>query len=205
MIELLDVKAEDTFGYRIDGKIEKADMEMVFDRVERKMETSGQLNFYAEVKSLNVADVAPDALVEELRRLIRHPSMLVNIRKGVLVTDIPWLKKAFEVECALIPTLEGASFSFGEEEQALEWLKTDQREGSRLDITVTEMVETSALKVAGGFALGLLAAGVMSTRQRKALSLGVIAGTIFAGLPLAIKVLNNNRQLLEYTEKEIES
>ena len=180
-------------------------MEMVFDRIEEKMEASGQVNFYAEVKSLHVADVSPDALVEELRRLVRHPSTIVNVRKGVLVTDIPWLKRAFDVECALIPTLTGKSFSFGEEATALEWLNTDQREGKRLDITIEEMVETSALKVAGGFALGLFAAGLLNRGQRKAVSLGVLAGTVLAGLPLAIKVLNNNRQLFECSELPAET
>ncbi|MDH3492516.1 MAG: STAS/SEC14 domain-containing protein, partial [Acidobacteriota bacterium] len=82
MIELLDLNTENTLGYRIDGKIDKADMERVFDVIEQKLEDSGQLNFYAEVKSLNVAEVSPDAIFEELRRLIRHPSTLVNIRKG---------------------------------------------------------------------------------------------------------------------------
>jgi len=204
MIELLDLNTENTLGYRIDGKIDKADMERVFDVIEQKLEDSGQLNFYAEVKSLNVAEVSPDAIFEELRRLIRHPSTLVNIRKGVLVTDIPWLRRAFEVECSLLPTLTGKSFSFGEEKQALEWLRADQREGKRLDITLEELVETSVLKVAGGFALGLLAASLMNRSQRKAVSLGVMAGAVFAGLPLAIKVLNNNRQLFECSEVEAE-
>ena len=199
MIEVLDLNTENTFGYRIDGKIEKTDMETVFDKLEEKTDSSGQVNFYAEVKSLHVSEVSTDALVEELRRLIRHPSTLINIRKGVLVTDIPWLKKAFEVECALIPTLTGKTFSFGEEEKALEWLNTDQREGKRLDITFEEMVETSVLKVAGGFALGILAGGLMNRSQRKAVSLGMLAGTVLVGLPLAIKVLNNNRHLLDFS------
>ncbi len=196
MIELLDLKTDDTFGYRIDGKIEKADMELVFDDIEKKMEKGGKINFYAEVKQLNVKDVAPEALIEELRRLFRHPGILVNIGKGVLVTDIPWLKRAFEIECALIPTMTGKSFSFGEEALAREWLRTDQREGRRLDITFDEMAETSALKFAAGVGIGLLAAGLLNVKQRKAVGLGVLAGTFIVGIPLGIKVLNNNRQLL---------
>ncbi len=196
MIELLDLNAEDTFGYRVDGKVDKADMELAYDEIEKKMETAGKVNFYAEVKSLNVKDVSSEAIMEEFRRLIRHPSILVNIGKGVLVTDIPWLKKAFEIECALIPTMTGKSFSFGEEALALDWLRTDQREGKRLDITVDEMVETTVLKAAGGFALGLLVANLLGPKQRKVVGMGIMAGAFLAGLPLAIKVLNNNRQLI---------
>jgi len=196
MIEILDLKAEDTFGYRLEGSVEKGDMTKAYDEIERKMERAGKLNFYMEVRSLHFSDFSKDALVEEIRRILRHPSILVNVAKGALVTDIGWLKKAFEVESALIPTFTGKTFSFGEEALALEWLKTDQREGHRLDITLPEMVETSALKVAAGFALGLLAAGIFNSRQRKAMGLGVLAGTFIVGIPLGIKVLNNNRQLL---------
>ena len=196
MIELLDLKTENTFGFRIDGHIDKADMVLTYDKIEKMNESGQKLNLYAEIKSMDLADVSMEAIKEEFRRLLQNPSILWNVSKGVLVTDIPWIQKAFEIECALIPTFTGKSFALGEEAAALEWLRTDQREGHRLDITVPEMVETSALKVVSGFAIGLLAAGLMNKKQRKALSLGVLAGTMIAGIPLAIKVLNNNRQLL---------
>lgn len=205
MIEILELNTENTFGYRVDGKIEKADMELVFDKIEQRMAAGGKINLYAELKNFTVSDVEPEAIKEEIRRLIRHPSTFVNINKIVLVTDIDWIRKAFEIECALIPTMTGKSFSAGEEAAALEWLNTDQREGKRLDITFPELVETSALKVAGGFALGLLTAGLLDRKQRKFVSIGLLAGTVLAGLPLAIKVLNNNRQLFECAEEETKS
>ena len=96
-------------------------------------------------------------------------------------------KNGIAFECGLIPTLEGESFSFGQEAVAKEWLKTDQREANRLDITFAELAETSTLKVASGFALGLLTAGLFSKMQRKNIGKAVLLGTVAAGVPLGIR------------------
>lgn len=197
MIEILDLKSEDLFGYRVDGKVEKADMEMVFDEIERKTADGQRLKVYAEIRNMSIGDLTQEAMKEEVRRLFKHPRMLVDFNKAVVVTDIGWIRKAFDIECALIPTLTGKSFSVDEAAAALEWLQADQRAGQRLDITFTELAETSALKFAGGFAFGLLAASLFDSKQRKALGLGVLAGSMIVGLPLGIKFLNNNRQLFE--------
>ena len=61
---------------------------------------------------------------------------------------------------------------------------------------ITKLAETSTLKFAGGFALGMLTAGLLSTTQRTKLGKAIMIGTIAAGIPLGIKVINNNRQLL---------
>jgi uncharacterized membrane protein YebE (DUF533 family) len=96
----------------------------------------------------------------------------------------------------LIPTLTGETFSSDKKNKALEWLRTDQRAPSRMDITVAEFAETATLKAAGGFALGLLTASLFSEKQRKNIGWTLLAGGVAAGIPLAIKVLNNNRKLL---------
>ncbi len=195
MIELLDLQSKNTFGYRMDGGIEKSDMEMVFDSFEDKMGDGKKLSLYAEIKSIDLGEISAEAMKEELRRIYHHPEILVNVSKGALVTDIPWLRRAFEIESALVPTFTGKSFRFGEEALALEWLQTDQREASRLDITLGELTQTSTLKFAAGLGLGFLAASLFSKKQRQALGIGILAGTVLAGLPLGIKILNNNRQL----------
>jgi hypothetical protein len=98
---------------------------------------------------------------------------------------------------ALLPTLEGTSFSFGEEDKAIEWLRTDQRQSERLDLTESEMTQVAFFKSAAGFGLGLLAASLFTREQRRNLGLSVLLGSIVLSLPVSLKVLNNNRQLLE--------
>ena len=201
MLEIIEFTHNDTVGFRLDGLVGEAETKLAYDELEKKMADVGKIKLYMEVESLQFSDITKEAFKEEMRRLFAHPGILVNVAKGALVTDLTWLKRAFEIESALIPTFVGKTFAPGEEAEAREWLETDQRAGQRLDITMPELVETSALKVASGFALGLLFAGLFDSKKRKALSIGVLAGTVLAGIPLAIKVLNNNRQLFECEEE----
>lgn len=196
MIEILDINDKNILGYKIDGKIEKTDLQQVFSSLENKVKNNGKVKFYAEIKNFGAGDLTAEILKEDIKFWLEHPLIIPNIAKAVVVTDSDWIKTMFDVECALIPTLEGESFSFGEEEKALEWLRTDQREASRLDITFAELAETSTLKFAGGFALGLLTAGLFTEKQRKKIAAAILLGSFAAGIPLGLKVLNNNRQLL---------
>ena len=98
------------------------------------------------------------------------------------------------------------NFFFDEKDAALEWLKTDQRAGKRMDLTFGEFAETNILKVGGGFALGLLAASFLGKKTRKNIGKAVLVGTVAAGIPLGIKVLNNNRKLVSgerWTEENV--
>ncbi len=196
MIEIMDMNTENTLGFKVNGRIEKDDLQDVFKSFEEKMQNNGKVKFYTEISDVGLSDFTAEALKEDIKFCFKHPGMLPNFEKVALVTGSNWIKKVFAVECALIPTLEGKSFSFDEKEAAIEWLKTDQRAESRLDITFSEFAETSTLKFASGFAIGLLTAGLFGRNQRKTIGAAVMLGTLAAGIPLGIKMLNNNRQLL---------
>jgi hypothetical protein len=172
-------------------------MERFYDALETKMRNDEKVKVYAEVKSLSLGDITWEAIKEETRRLLNHPAILANLAKVVVVTDEPWVKREFAVECALMPTLEGTSFSFGEEDKAVAWLRTDQRKSLRLDLTESEMTQVAFFKSAAGFGLGLMAAGLFTKKQSRNLGLGVLLGSVVLALPISLKVLNNNRQLLE--------
>lgn len=161
MIKILDMKDENILGFKVDGKIEKDDLQDVFKLMEKKAGNNGKVQFYAEIKGFGLNDFSMEALKEDIKFWFKHPGIIPSIDKAALVTDMKWIEKAFDVECALIPTLTGESFSSDKKDEALEWLKTDQREPSRMDLTFSELAETSMLKFAGGFALGLLTAGLI--------------------------------------------
>jgi len=197
MIEIINTFDNDIVGFRFDGGIDKADMERFYDALESKMVNDKKVKIYAEVRSISLGDITWQAIKEETKRILKHPAILANLAKAVVVTDLPWVKTEFAVECALIPTLEGTSFSFGEEDKAVEWLRTDQRKSERLDLTQSEMTQVAFFKSAAGFGLGLLAAGLFTKEQRRNLGLGVLLGSVIFSLPISLKVLNNNRQLLE--------
>src|SRR5688500_7315440 len=196
MIEVINPFDNDIVGFRFDGGIDRADMERFYDALESKMENNKKVMVYAEVKSLSLGNVTWDAIKEETRRLLNHPAILANLAKAVVVTDLPWVKREFAVETALLPTLQGKSFSFGEEDKAVEWLRADQRKGRLLDLTDPVMPQVAFFKSAAGFGLGLQAASLFTKEQRRILGLGELLGSVIFSLPISIKVLNNNRQLL---------
>ena len=197
MIEVINMFDNGIVGFRFDGGIDREDMERFYDALESKMENDKKVMVYAEVKSLSLGDITWEAIKEETRRILNHPAILPNLAKAVVVTNLPWVKTEFALECALLPTLEGTSFSFGEEDKAMAWLRTDQRQGQRLDLTESEMTQVAFFKSAAGFGLGLLAASLFTKEQRRNLGLGVLLGSIVLSLPISLKVLNNNRRLLE--------
>ena len=194
MLETINTFDNNIIGFRLDGGIDKDEMARWYDQHEVRIASGEKLMLYAEIKNMSLGDVSWEAIKEEMRRLKKYPMFIANISKAVLVTDIEWLKKEFAVECALIPTLEGKSFSFGEENAAIEWLRTDQRAGKRLDVTMSELTRFGTVKTIGGFALGMLASNLLTRNQRRNVGLATLAGGILIGLPIALKIINNNRE-----------
>ncbi len=201
MFEVLKMRDTNTLGFKVDGRVEKTDVQEIYRLLEERSAEQGKIKFYAEIEHFGFDDFSMDALKEDIRLFLKHPGLVPNIAKVALVTDSRLIGKAFDLECALIPTLEGESFSLNKKDEALEWLKTDQREPNRLDITFSELAQISTLKFAAGIALGLLTAGLFSGRKRKNLGSAIMFGTFAAGIPFGIKVLNNNRHLLKIFNK----
>jgi hypothetical protein len=195
MIEILKMKDKNTIGINVDGKVEKADIERVFGELENAS-GNGKIKLYVEVSDFNLSDLSFEALKKDLQLWFANPGIITDIEKVALVSDSKLLKAGFDAECALIPTMTGKNFSFSAKDAAKTWLKTDQRADSRMDLTFGELAETSFLKAAGGFALGVLVGGLLSETQRTKVGKFVLIGTVAAGVPLAVKVLNNNRNLL---------
>ena len=97
MIEIIKINDENTFGFRIDGKIEKADMELAFNELESKLKNNGKIKIYAEVVDLNLGKISAEAIKSEFKALLKNPLIIANISKGVLVTDIEWVKTALHL------------------------------------------------------------------------------------------------------------
>ena len=206
MIEIIDINDTNIFGLRINGKFDAADVKRVFGALAEKVKGNNKFQLYYEVGNLDLSGISKDMIGEEFKYLYKNPAIVANMEKAALVTDVGWLKKVASVEFALIPTLEGKTFSFERKDAALEWLKTEQRAGKRLDLTFSELAENNVLKVAGGFALGLLAAGFFGEKKRKNIGKALLAGSVAVGIPFAIKVLNNNRKLVsgeKWTEENV--
>jgi hypothetical protein len=122
--------------------------------------------------------------------------MMTSLEKAVMVSDQGWLRKIFTLEMALIPTINGKAFTQDNADEALEWLRKDHRAASQMDLVFSEFIEYGTLKAVGGFGIGLLAADMLSSSSRRKVGLAMLAGGIIVGIPMGLRVLNNNRKLL---------
>ncbi len=195
MINILEMNDKTAVGFAVNGTIEKNDIDQVYAEMNKAASSGGKIKLYAEASDFNLGDLSSEALKRDLQMFFKNPGILPKIEKVVLVTNSNLLKTALNVEAALIPTMEGKTFSMDQKNEAKEWLATDQREGKRLDLTVPELAKIELLEGAGGFALGLLTASLFSDKRRKNIGKALLAGTIVASIPLVAKILNNNRQL----------
>ncbi|MCB1023382.1 MAG: STAS/SEC14 domain-containing protein, partial [Acidobacteria bacterium] len=135
MIKILEMDDVHTLGFRVDGKLDRADVKRIFDSFEKSLREKEDIKIYMEIENTNLGDISAGAYKEDIKFWLRHPALLPYFRKAALVTDSAWIERIFAIECALIPTLEGEGFPFEEKDEALKWLRTDQRAESRMDIT----------------------------------------------------------------------
>lgn len=206
MLEIIDIQEANIFGMRIDGKFDTKDLKNVFEALIEKASGMEKFQLYYEFGDLDLSGVSRQMIEEEIKYLYKNPAVITNMEKAAFVSDTEWMKKIAAVEFALIPTLTGKTFSLNEKDAALEWLKTDQRAGKKVNLTLNELAQNNFLKVAGGFALGLLAGNLMRSKTRKTVGKAVLAGSVAAGIPLGIKILNNNRKLFageNWTEENV--
>ena len=135
-------------------------------------------------------DVTAQAVWEEFKQWLKHPSVVSRIEKAAFVTETAWVKNAFELEVAILPTLSGATFSLDEKDKALAWLRSEEKSQSRLDLSFAQLAEFGTLKAAGGFAIGLLLAANWSSQRRQKIGWAVMLSALVAGLPLSVQLLN---------------
>ncbi len=196
MIETTDFIGENIFGLKINGRFTAEDVIRVYQQISLKLEDFPRVRILYEISNFDIRDVTLEVISEEFAFLFKHPEILTGLEKAALISDQGWLRKMFAVEMALIPTVKSKSFTTDQADSAIEWLRKDHRAKSQMDLVFSEFVEFGALKALGGFGIGLLVADLLPPPTRRKLGLAVIAGGILVGLPMGLRVLNNNRQLL---------
>jgi len=196
MIETTDFIGENIIGLKINGRFTAEDVARVFRQISSKFEDFPRIRLFYEVTDFDIRDVTFDIISEEFAYLFNHPGLMASLEKAVMVTDQSWLRKIFTVEMALIPTITGKAFTKDQADEALEWLRKDHRAASQMDLVFSEFIEYGTLKALGGFGIGLLAADLLSSSSRRKLGLAALGGGILIGIPMGIRVLNNNRRLI---------
>lgn len=193
MIKILDINDEEILGYRFEGKIETSDIKRVWKNLEEKITNGGQVKIYAEAREWKDFSISKEAMIEDFKLWLRHPGIISRIEKAAFVTDETWLKRIFDVECSLIPTLTGETFPLEKRKQALEWLKSDRTELGEVNIKWVELVELGLLRSTAGIGFGLLTADLFSRKTRKTVGWSLFLGSFAIGIPIGINFLNKNK------------
>jgi hypothetical protein len=120
MLEVLDLGPH-VLAYRVEGKIDRQDIERVFAELDRMLATESKLRVYAEVQSFS--GITLDALWQDIRLGIQRLNVIPRIEKAALVTDTGWLRKAATVEDKILRGLELRTFSLDEAVEAQAWLQ----------------------------------------------------------------------------------
>ncbi len=196
MIEILDLADENILGFAFEGKIEKSDIERVWDEMKEKLKTAEKLRFYVETRDFSLTDISLDALIEDFRLWLKNPGVITKMERAAFVTDLRWLRNIADVEFSLIPTLAGGTFTFEEKQRALDWVKSDEPEPDQVNIKWAELVEVGLLRSLAGIGIGLLAADLLGGKSRKAVGLSLLFGSIAVGIPVSMKVLKKNKGII---------
>jgi hypothetical protein len=197
MIEILDLDDGAIAGLRIDGGVEKADVERAYAAFAPQIQSGQTLRCYVEARNFGLRDMTFEAFLEDAKAWLLTPGLAMRSARMALVTDEIWLRTVFEIECALIPTLTGAVFASDEKDAALAWLQ-GEASGAKLSeltaprLSLAQFAQFGAIKGLGGLGMGLLIAGVLPARRRRVLGSLLLAGAIMASLPLILQVFKRN-------------
>lgn len=121
MITMLEI-APSVLAYHVDGKVDAADVERVFEKLDKTLASGDLIRVYAEVHSL--AGMSLEGVWTDLRLGTSHMTTLRRITKAALVTDIEWIRRAANLQGLLPVGPEIRIFSLAEQAEARRWIQS---------------------------------------------------------------------------------
>ena len=123
MLTILDL-GPDILGYRVDGKIDRADIERAFAEFDRLVATDRKIRVYVEVQSLG--GITPEALWRDMQLGVPRLKDLGRVEKMALVTEVDWLRSAAGMGSALPGLLRLRTFTGAEQAEARAWIQAPE-------------------------------------------------------------------------------
>ena len=120
MIELLDMQSDKALGMVIRGKIEKPDMERVYDDVNAKLAklaSADKLSVYVEIDQFQ--GISLDALVLDIKEGLPK---IGRVRKKAVVSSGKWLEVFTKIGDKLFPSIEAKHFAPEQKQEAKAWV-----------------------------------------------------------------------------------
>ena len=119
MITVVDA-GPDVLGYRVDGTIEKRDIERVVADMDAKVPQSSRIRLYVELD--NMTGMSPQALWRDLQLGVPRAGYLSRIERVALVTDNELVRTLAGMRSHLGTSLQIKVYAPSAGPTALEWL-----------------------------------------------------------------------------------
>jgi len=117
MMELVELDDDRVVGVRIDGGIDDDEMKRLWDEIEVRLERHDRLRVYVEVERMG--RIGPEALVEDIRRGLRH---FRRFERKAVVADARWMTVLAKLFDPLVPSLDVRVFPTADRDQAIAWV-----------------------------------------------------------------------------------
>lgn len=119
LTELSD--ADDIVAISVSGRLEKADVEHIMQRLDRAFERHGKVHVFAEI--LAFEGMAMDAWLSDIRHGLSYLGRLGQFGRVAIVSDQSWIRLASRIESAVLPFISYEVFTPEQRDHALAWVK----------------------------------------------------------------------------------
>ncbi len=136
MIELIQVEREDVLALRVEGRIEKEDIERVVQAVEERLGKYETIRAYVEAGE--ITGMSLEALAVDLGFALTHAW---DVERKAIVSGEGWHRLVVEFTDQLFPTVQARHFRPAERSLALEWIQ-DGPDPRSLLVHAMDHVET---------------------------------------------------------------
>jgi catechol 2,3-dioxygenase-like lactoylglutathione lyase family enzyme len=136
MIQMIEVQREDVLAFRIEGRIEKADIDALAEGVERRMKKYDRIRAYVEAGE--ITGIAVEAVFADLAFAFTH---VWDVERKAVVSDDRWHRVILEFAEQLFPSVDARHFRPAERALALEWIQ-DGPDPRSLTVHAMDHVET---------------------------------------------------------------
>ncbi|WP_263588857.1 STAS/SEC14 domain-containing protein [Sphingopyxis sp. GC21] len=119
LTELSD--AQDIIAVSISGRLERADVERIMQRLDAAFARHGKVHIFAEVRAFE--GMSADAWLSDIRHGLGYLGRLGQFGRIAIVSDQSWIRIASRIESALLPFVSYEVFTPEHRDHALAWVK----------------------------------------------------------------------------------
>jgi hypothetical protein len=109
-------------AYRLDGRIEKSDVDRSFEAFDRALAAPDSIRLYAEVESFS--GIGVDALLRDFRLGIQRIGALSRIERAAVVSDVDWINRIARIEDHVFRGIDIRIFAPEDAAQARSWVES---------------------------------------------------------------------------------